>query len=207
MSNLRTRVGAALLSMGLLTLPACAETGGDLNEEEFRHFPVPPDLQQPDTGIYDPEDDCLIWDISNGTGYSPSGEVVLDIIDGVFYDPDGVAVCVMDGNELSEFRTVRSTANPDDVVFTVRGPFIFEGSLDLEGKNKWQRILEMRSKLLFTFFFEHVFEGPVWHNNIVVTADTNIMIQTRQRKLQIASLITGECGGPGLPDPHPPGGG
>ncbi len=209
MSTSRTRIGAALLTLGLLTLPACAESGDDLGESDFRHLPfpggIPPELREPDTKIYhgsDASDDCLIWDISDGTTLDPAtGEVIHQITNGVFYDRDGDPVCVMDGNELTEFNVVRSAADPTDVVFTVRGPFVFEGELNLAGKNKWQRLQEMRSKLLFTFFFEHVFDGPVWHDDILVTADTNLIIQIKQRKLQIASLITGECGGPGLEPP------
>ncbi len=208
MSTLRTRLGATLLPLVFLTLPACADTGDDLGESDFRDIPTGPgSILEPDTTIYhgsSASDDCVIWDVTDGTTLDPqTGEVLQQITDGVFYDRDGIPVCVMDGNELSSIQIVRSAANPDDVVFTVRGPFVFEGELNLAGKNKWQRIKEMRSKLLFTFFFEHVFEGPVWQDNILVTADTNLMIQIKQRKLQIASLITGECGGPGLEAPTP----
>ena len=82
------------------------------------------------------------------------------------------------------------------------GPFIFDGELDLSG-SWWQVLKELHRKLLYTFKGADVFDRYWWDDEKLVTADVNIALSSRMRKFTISSLIAGECGGPGLPDPPP----
>ena len=143
---------------------------------------------------------CDIWDFSsNGVhnAQSPTHDLIFTVDGDDIRAPGGDLLCRRDGNQL--FERMR---DPDDqVVFSVMGPFIFEGDLQLNG-SMWQNLVELRSKLLYTFNDQDVYDGLVIEGDMLVSASVDIRWSSRMRKFAIASLIAGECGGPGIP-PHP----
>jgi hypothetical protein len=143
---------------------------------------------------------CDIWDFSSGTVHNaqdPSHDVIFTVEGDNILDPNGALLCQRDGNALVE----RILDAEDEAVFSILGPFVFEGELELGGG--WiHDAYEMSSKLLYTFHRNDVYARFKHGGEVLVSADVNIRVSSKMRRFAIASLIAGECGGPGLPD-HP----
>jgi hypothetical protein len=211
---MRRLLTLTLVSGAALTT-ACAEAEDDLSDAEKQElrsgfFPdggLGEDPSLPGNGdltIYFAGDanipGCDIWDFqSNGVSnaQSPNHDLIFTVEGDDIRDPNGDLLCRREGNELFE----RMRDPNEQVVFSVMGPFIFDGDLQLNG-TFLQNLIELKSKLLYTFNGKDVYEGLVLGGEMLVSANVNIRWSSRMRKFAIASLIAGECGGPGIP-PHP----
>ncbi len=178
--------------------------GGGGGKKDDDDWPPPDDIG--------PED--LTWIFLDGGLYDATGEKILQVTNGVFYDADGAPRCIIDGNELTEFTRVRSFDAPGEVIFTVRGPFVFDGEVTFPKphnfKKKWGKHWKkkfkkakkkLKEQILFSYFLNYVYDGFFVGGDILFIADQNLMIQTRKRKFMFASAIAGECGAPGFTDP------
>lgn len=204
-----------LVSGAFALTTACAEGEDDLSDDEVQELrngfvpdgPLGENPSLPGNGdltIYFAGETgvpgCDIWDFSSNTvrnTQSPNRDVIFTVVGDDIRDPDGNLLCRRDGNEL--FERMRDPSNA--VVFSVIGPFIFDGDLKLNG-SILHNLIELKSKLLFTFHDKDVYDGLVLQGDMLVSANVNIRWSSRMRKFAIASLIAGECGGPGIP-PHP----
>ena len=154
--------------------------------------------------------ECQIWDIMAGGGNGGSAEdaqtgdnIFTVTEDGQFITRNGDVMCnVVDGELQSEpTREVRDGSAPGEgeVVFTVWHKWVFEGELNLHGLSWWQKIKVLKSQLLYTYQKDHIYDGPRFRGDILMTATANIAKTSDAHKLLVTSLIEGACGAPGLP--------
>ncbi len=85
-----------------------------------------------------------------------------------------------------------------DVLFTAFGRWVFEGELDFEGDSLAQIAGELVDQLAFTFQGPHIYDGLHVQGDIVVTSTKPLTHASIQRKLVVAAMLTGECGGLGI---------
>ena len=143
---------------------------------------------------------CDIWDfMSTGVhdAQDPNEPLILSVVGDEIIDANGTVQCYRSGNEFVDL--VNRDAN-DEVVFSVLGRFVFDGELILDG-TWWQNVQELHQKLLHTYEGEHVYDRySYWgHGERLVSTDVELTHASKMRKFTISSLITAECGGPGLP--------
>jgi hypothetical protein len=143
--------------------------------------------------------DCLIYDFVGPNvhdGAAPVGPVIATVVDNSIQVPGGATVCTREGNALVD--RVRVGGPDGEVLFTAFGRWVFEGELDFEGDNLGQIAQELVDQLLFTFQGPHIYDGLHIHGDIVVTSTKPLTHASTKRKLVIAAMLTGECGGLGL---------
>jgi hypothetical protein len=163
-------------------------------------FPLPPNYPGNfDIEIYEgastTSGDCLIYDfVGPNVHDGQSGDLVVVVDGDTIEAPDGTTLCTVEGDMLIE--RVRSGGADGPVLFTTFGRWVFEGDVDVQGDNIGQIAEELADQLLFTF------QGPrieSW-GETVATSTKPLTHASTTRKLVIAAMLTGECGGLGLPE-------
>lgn len=145
--------------------------------------------------------DCLIYDFVGPNvhdGAAGSDNILVTIVGNSIQEPDGTVLCTREGNELVD--TVRVGGPQGPVLFTSFGRWVFAGELDFEGDNLFQIAQELSDQLLFTFQGAHILDGAFIWDGIIATATTPVTHANTQRKLVITAMLTGECGGLGVPE-------
>lgn len=197
---------AAALSTG------CVARDMDAGEEmadAFRSggFPTPPNYPGNGditlyAGVGTTSADCLIYDFVGPNvhdGAAPGGPVIATVVGSEIQVPGGGEVlCSVEGDTLVDRVIVGGAGG--EVLFTSFGRWVFEGELDFEGDNLAQIAQELVDQLAFTFQGPHIYDGLHFHGDIAVTSTKPLTHATMQRKLVIAAMLTGECGGLGIPE-------
>lgn len=214
------RLTSAFFALGLATsITACADDDVDeqwdleFSEADETDFRMSSGITS--MAIYFGEgttsEDCIIWDIMDNPGGSggsaddaQTGENVLTVTDdGQFISRagGGVTCNVVDGTLQQEAtRTVRAgdVAGEGEVVFTVWHKWVFDGELNLHGLSWGKKLKVLKSKLLYTYQGDHIYDGPRFRGDILMTATENIRKTSDAHKLLVTALIEGACGAPGL---------
>ncbi|HWB81796.1 MAG TPA: hypothetical protein VG755_42835 [Nannocystaceae bacterium] len=197
-----------ILAVGLVG--GCATSEGNPDRAEMEAtlraglFPEPANYPgNGDLAIYEgtntASEPCRIYDIAGTQVHAtqqPGAPAVMDIVGNSIVDPTtGQAICTRQGNQLYEQVIVGGAGG--DVLFTVIGRWVFEGELNLNG-NILQILAQLDDQLIYTFQGPHIYEHSPWDGDILATATQPLTNANKTRKLVIASLIAGECGGLGL---------
>ena len=197
--------------LGIGLVGACGATEGNPDRAEMEQtlrsgvFPEPANYPgNGDLAIYEgsstASEPCRIYDIA-GTQVHASQQsgtpAIMDIVGNSIVDPTtGEAICTREGNEL--FERVRAGGDGNGaVLFTVFGRWVFDGEIDLSG-NLLTVLQRLDDQLLYTYQGPHIYEHSPWDGDILATSTAPLQNANKTRKLVIASLIAGECGGLGL---------
>lgn len=143
--------------------------------------------------------DCLIYDFVGPNvhdGAAPGGPILATVVDGTIQAPGGATLCTIEGNTLVDRVIVGGPGG--EVLFTAFGRWVFEGELDFEGDSLAQIAGELVDQLAFTFQGPHIYDGLHVQGDIVVTSTKPLTHASMQRKLVVAAMLTGECGGLGI---------
>jgi hypothetical protein len=193
------RALSALSFVSLLALaPACdsEETVG----EDFRaSFDVNIQMTTADGGG---DDGSVVWEVVEAQvfeGPAVNGNLLLYIQNNAIYNTEGVQTCTINSPYLNSNVREVIAANGSGTLFTVWGNYIFEGKIDV-AKVTYAKLKPLiPTHLLFEYTPDSIYLGEVKDGYRLMATNTNITEQSQGRKLLMAALITGECGGGGLP--------
>jgi hypothetical protein len=199
----------AILGAALSTGCAAGEDAPtDEMVETYRSGGVPSPPSYPGNGdlsIYAGSDtssaDCLIYDFLGPNvhdGAAGSDNILVTIVGNAIQAPDGTVLCTREGNALIDTVHVGGPEGP--VLFTSFGRWVFDGTLDFEGDSLLQIAQELDEQLLYTFQGAHILDGAFIWDGILATSTKPLTHANTQRKLVIAAMISGECGGLGIPE-------
>lgn len=194
----------ASLTLSILgSTSACDLESGDPSAGDpsasFRSLDVNIELAQADGGE---EDGTILWEIVElevFEGLAVAGALNLFIVDDVIHTSDGVPTCVIDAPVLDTTAREVIATNGSEVLFTVAGPYVFEGAVDVSIRNPAKLRKIFASQLLFEFDGDEVFLGERRDQFRLLHASADVESASDGRKLLIAALITGECGAGGMP--------
>ena len=167
-------------------------------------LPMPPNYPGNfDISIYEGDTtasaDCLIYDIVGPNVHdSASGALLVTVVGNQIQDPDGTTLCTVEGDALVD--RVRVGGADGEVLFTTFGRWVFEGEIDIQGDNLRQIAAELGEQLLFTFQGPHIYAGFHPGGEIVATSTLPLTHASTNRKLLVTAMLTGECGGLGIPE-------
>lgn len=201
------------LALGVVTaaLSSSCAGGEDGDDQDMAHvyrnggvFPLPPNYPGNfDISIYAGQTttsaDCLIYDIVGPNVHDgASGEVLVTVVGDAIQAPDGTTLCTVEGDSLID--RVRVGGPEGEVLFTTFGRWVFEGELDFEGDDLAQIAQELADQLLFTFQGPHIIDGAHPWGETLATSTLPLTHASTTRKLVVTAMLTGECGGLGIPE-------
>lgn len=190
----------ALSLLPLLTLAPACDSGDEELGDAFRSGGLDVDisLTLPDEDD-NPGNNTIIWDVVEATvfdGPAMNGNILMTIDGNDIYDSEGVKTCTVTAPYLdSNIREVIQT-NGGETLFTVVGPNIYDGYVDVNTMNYGQLYRKNKDSLLMTFSNEKVYYGEFDMLALVGTAD--LEASSDGRKLLVAALMEGHCGSGGL---------
>jgi hypothetical protein len=167
-------------------------------------FPMPPNYPGNfDISIYaghtTTSADCLIYDIVGPNVHDGStGELLVSVVGTTIQAPDGATLCTVEGNALVDRVLVGGPEG--EVLFTTFGRWVFEGEIDFVGDDLKQIAEELADQLVFTFQGPHIYAGPQMWGDIAATSTLPLTHANNTRKLVVTAMLTGECGGLGIPE-------
>ena len=175
---------------------------------------IPGYLGDGDIAVYEgastASEDCLIY-TTIGTqvnaGRAPVGPTIMTVTETTINDPSGAVLCTRESGYGADRIRLGGPSGP--VLFTAVGRWIFDGEIMFQGKTWPEIVTQFDSQLLYTFKLANIYEHSPYDGEILATATTPIAQASPMRKLVLAALIAGECGGLGLyaeedDDPHAP---
>jgi hypothetical protein len=168
------------------------------------NFPMPPNYPGNfDIEIYEgsstSSSDCLIYDfVGPNVHDGATGDLVVVVVNDTIQAPDGTTLCTVEGDMLVD--RVRTGGADGPVLFTTFGRWVFEGDIDFEGDSIHQVAEELADQLLFTFQGPHIYEGAHPGGELVATSTKPLTHANTTRKLVVTAMLTGECGGNGIPE-------
>lgn len=179
--------------------PACDTDETDMGDAFRSSTDINIQLEQADGGE---GDGTILWEILDADVYegaASSGNLSLYIENNTIYTAEGVPTCSINSPFLySKVREVVA-ANGTEVLFTVWNEYVFEGKVDVKQENFGQMKKLFGSQLLFQFQGNDVYLNESRYGHRLLSATGNIQFSSDGRKLLISALITGECGGGGMP--------
>jgi hypothetical protein len=196
----------ALSTLPLLSLlafaPACDSEETDMGDD-FRGttgtLDINIQLEQADGGE---EDGTILWEIVEAEVYegpAVNGILSLYIKDNAIHTAEGVQTCTINSPYLNSNVREVIAANGSDVLFSVWNEYVFEGKLDVKNLTYGAVKKLFGTQLIFEFYNNDVFLDQAAAGFQLLHATGNVENSSDGRKLLIAALITGECGGSGMP--------
>lgn len=192
----------ALHALTLLPLlafaPACDSDETDMGDA-FRSTDINIQLEQADGGE---SDGTILWEILNADVYegpASNGNLSLYIENNTIYTAEGVPTCSINSPFLNSKVREVIAANGSEVLFTVWNEYVFEGKVDVKVETFGQMKKLFGDQLLFQFQGNEVYLNESRYGFRLLSATGNVQSSSDGRKLLISALITGECGGSGMP--------
>jgi hypothetical protein len=194
----------ALSTLPLLSLlafaPACDSEETDMGDA-FRAgtLDINIQLEQADGGE---EDGTILWEIVEAEVYegpASNGVLSLYIENNAIFTAEGVQTCTINSPYLDSNVREVIAENGSEVLFSVWNEFVFEGKMDVKNMTYGQVKKLFGTQLIFEFQNNDVFLDQAALGYRLLTATGNVQASSDGRKLLIAALITGECGGSGMP--------
>ena len=194
------------------TLPACGEPASE-DVFEFRSVSEVPDdyAGNGDIEIHQGTDDEIpdeiIWDVMGGTvlrqvelgvfeeRITVDGDVMQDVEEPVWTAP----VCVVEETDHPSGEVFELVDDNDDVLFTVWGRFVFAGQHALPDVPDVEGDPALAAQVAFSFDGSHIYGGPWWDGDVLVTASEEIQDASPERRLLLAALVGGDCGSQSIP--------
>jgi len=208
MSSMRGVVVLALVS-GLFGCAAADDGDSDEMMWALRSgvFPSPPNYPgNGDLSIYaghtTASEDCLIYDILGPDVHdgaaSDGAPVLVTIVGDAIQTPEGATLCTVEGDALVD--RVRTGGPEGPVLFTSFGRWVFEGEVDVSGGSLHEIVAALGEQLVFSFYGPHIYDGSILSGEVVATATKPLTHASTNRKLLVAAMLAGECGGLGIPE-------
>jgi len=205
-----------------LAVSGCVADDGDFEGEEERVSPFSGEFwewspNRPGNGdleVYEGDDtdtpDCLIWDIDSA-GVARQHEQTGELIDSFvvaaneIYGADpatGAAAalnCTAVEGDHPSGKVYNLVSAEGEVVLTLWNRYVFLGDVHVPSVADPTHGNLLQNQVAFSFKKDHIYAGPWWQGNVVGTADAKIEFANPMRRLLLGALVTGECGGEGLP--------
>jgi hypothetical protein len=194
------RALSALSVLSLLTLaPACDSSEETVGDDFRSSLDVNIQMTMADGGS---DDGTVVFEIVEAEVYEGlqiDGNLLLYIENNAIYTTDAVQTCTVNSPFLNSNIREVIAENGNDVLFTVWGNYIFDGEINVKYENFGQIKKLFGDQLLFEYEPNQIFLGEARDGFRLMTTDADITQQSDGRKLLMAALMTGECGGTGLP--------
>ena len=116
-------------------------------------------------------------------------------IDPAIKDGEGTTTCTIAAPYLNSNVREVIVANGGPVLLTVWRNYVFEGHIDLQDV----KLAQLKNEALFEYSDNEIFLGRSQDGFRLMSTDADLEAESRGRKLLMAALMTGECGGAGLP--------
>ena len=194
-----------------LTLTGCY-SGADTEDADFRHGghkefweiglgnPANGDTQVSSGDSVSPFE--LIWDIDGGTttqsapdpGSSvPVTTVTRTTADDEILDGSGNVLCTAVESQHGSRRAYQLLDANGNAVLTLWHRYVFAGDVNIPKKG-WKLGKLIKHHTAFSFHHNRIHVGTWWNGDVAATADVKIANANPMRKLELASLVAGECG-------------
>ena len=141
----------------------------------------------------------LDWDVNLVTASDPDGNVILNFDDRGIHKANGTRVCDFVENAVDGTTSLRDSRS-GEVYFTSWRSWIIDGDVDLGGMNPWQNFWILQDRLLYTYSGSQMYAGFACWGDQMAHASDCLQGQSDARKLVVAALGEGVCGGPGWPE-------
>jgi hypothetical protein len=167
--------------------------------DAYRSTDINIQLEQADGGE---DDGTILWEILDADVYegpASNGNLSLYIENNTIYTADGTPTCSINSPFLNSKVREVIAANGSEVLFTVWHEYVFEGKVDVKVENFGQMKKLFGSQLLFHFQGNEIYLNEARYGFRLLSATGNVQSSSDGRKLLISALITGECGGSGMP--------
>ncbi|MEM7154961.1 MAG: hypothetical protein AAF799_19090 [Myxococcota bacterium] len=121
-----------------------------------------------------------------------SGSRVVGLTNDAIYSETGDTVLCTRSTEGAFHKL--SDAN-GTVLYSAAGPWVFEGDADVDGMNPVEVYETLSAQLLVTFTDDGIVDGVNEDSDLVAESTEELDLATGMRKLAVAAMLEGNCGG------------
>lgn len=138
--------------------------------------------------------DIILFDLVNTAVYSRTGAQVATLSDTAISSTSGASTCSITSD--GGFTRLR---NADGVVlYSAAGPWVFAGNPDIDGMNPVTAYHELSASLLVSFDDVEIVDGFASSGSPIAQSSAQLDLATPSRKLAVAAMLDGVCGGEDL---------